>query len=112
MSFYADCRAEREGKLVIENTNGYVLYSFGKNHLKGICLIEEIYVAPQVRRRHIGKEMVEHVSAIAKKAGYNRVMASVSTVARGAHENMMFVVACGMRLLSSEFNSIYFIKDL
>ncbi len=108
MSLYADYKREREGKHVIESDHGFIVYSKEKD-----CFyIEDIYVIPSRRRTRAATEMADWVCALAKEAGFKKIMGSVVPSVNGANISLRTLMAYGMRLHSAQNNIIFFQKDL
>ena len=108
MSLFADYKFEREGKHLIENDHGFAVYSFNKE----VCYIEDIYVKPDDRKTGAAREMADWISNLAKGRGCKRLMGSVSPSANSSHASLLVLVAYGMTLHSSQYDMVYFSKEL
>lgn len=108
MSLYADYIKEREGKLVVENENGFIKYSIDGE----LLYIEDIYIVPAKRRSNLATEMADFVVDIGKAKGCKKLYGSVAAHTPGGHQNMLNLIGYGMRLQSSNNSLIFFVKDI
>ncbi len=109
MSLFADYKAEREGKLVIETEFAFAVYSINKE----ILYLEDVYVVPERRDQDIARELCLFVIKIAKEKGCTRMLGSVDPSCAGAHNSMLALIKHGMKLHSCLPNGlIYFVKDI
>ncbi|MFC1899785.1 GNAT family N-acetyltransferase [Chloroflexota bacterium] len=68
------------------------------------ALVEHLIIDPKYQRRKLGKMLIEHAMAVAKKAGCYKIVVSSNKKRRGAHK---FYRALGFEASSHGF-SIYF----
>lgn len=108
MSLFADYKAEREGKLVIETDKAFAIYSI----VKDSCYIEDIYVSPEFRKAGVAKQMADFISDIAKQKNCKYLFGSVAPSGKGSQESLKILLAYGMRLHSSMSDMVFFVKDL
>jgi glucosamine-phosphate N-acetyltransferase len=58
-------------------------------NLSAVGHIEDVVVDPTMRGKHLGKKLIEHLTAVAKKAGCYKVILDCN------EENMLFYEKCG-----------------
>lgn len=110
MSLYAEYVKEREEKFVIENEEAFCKY--GINEKEKYCYIEDLYVRPESRKSGIGQRMTDFICIIAKNKGCKKVITSMVPSAKGSDYSMKVILKYGFRLRSSDYNVIYFEKEL
>ncbi len=110
MSLYQEYLIEREGVTTFENLSetGFIAYKFIGNE----CHIKDIYVQPDSRHQHIAKYLADEITGRAKYAGCKYLIATVCPGANGCHESMLVILSYGFKLLKSELNLVYFIKEI
>lgn len=99
---------EREDTELLEVKEGYATYKIlGKE-----CLIRDIYVIPEYRRRHAASKIADKICEIAKSKGCSILTGTVCPQANNATTSLNVLIGYGMRLHSSTPSLIYFIKEL
>lgn len=99
---------EREGKEILECPEGFATYRV----LGEECYLIDIYVKPEFRLSGIAKSIANDVCSIAKESGCKWLTGSVSPPAKGSHESLLVLLAYGMKLLRSEKDLVYFVKEI
>lgn len=107
MSLFADFKRDREGKTVIENDDGFIVYKFAKE----ACHVDELYLRSGANRG-LDFEMLDFVSKIAKQNDCKRMFGYVHTATNGAQDVLLMFFTYGMRLHSAENDRINLVKDL
>ena len=108
MSLFADYINERGTKHIVESDKGFATYLFDS----GLCYIEDLYVVPEHRKSGEASRLADEISNIAKKKGCRQLLGSVVPTANGSTDSCKVLFAYGFRLLKTEHNQIWFIKDL
>lgn len=109
MSLFADYIKERENKSIIECEKGFATYSIYSN---GECYLQDIYVAPEYRKQHIGSQMADEVVKIAQEQKCHTLVGSVCIDALGCTESMKAFLSYGMKLSTIRGNIIFLKKDI
>lgn len=107
-SHYAAYTKEKDGREVIENENGFIVYEIKDD----LCYIADIYVIPEKRRRNVASDFAYSVETIAKEKGVKRVLGSVVPTANGATESLKAMLEYGFKLQSSQINFLWLEKDI
>lgn len=108
MSLYAQYIQERENKAIVENDKGFATYHFVQEY----CYIEDIFVLKEYRKSGLAASFADQITEIAKSKNYNKLLGSVDIRANGATESVKVLLAYGFRVLNTETNLIYFVKDI
>lgn len=108
VSNFAAYKLEREGKLVLERSEGFATYEF----LPEGVYIEDIYVAKPFRRSNVAAGMADEICAEAKKRGITQLIGSVDTRAAGATTSVKVLLAYGMEIKTVSGPVIYFVKKI
>jgi ribosomal protein S18 acetylase RimI-like enzyme len=107
-SLWADYLEERLGRTTLEFEHGLIMYSFTDTH----CYIIDIYVKPEHRQKYYASAMADHVSKIAKDAGYTKLLGTVQPTANGSTNSMKALFGYGFKLLSCDSQAIYLEKGI
>jgi GNAT superfamily N-acetyltransferase len=110
MSLYADYVKEREEKQVIENEDAFCKYSISEK--EKYCYLEDLYVRQESRKTGIGQRMTDFICILAKNKGCKKLITSVVPSAKGSQYSMKVILKYGFKLRSSDYNIIFFEKDL
>lgn len=108
MDLFARYKEEREGSIVYKQEYGFLVYSIiGKD-----CVLHEIYVHPDFRRKKIGKHMTDVVLTGAKELGCNIAYCSVSLNPRikGASEAAQAFLWYGFKLSNAGPDGLLWFK--
>lgn len=108
MSLYADYILEREGKLMVEDANGFASFAIANEE----CYIENIYVVPGKRLSGLASKYADQIVEIAKDKGCKYLTGSVKPSANGSTESMKALLGYGFKLLSASHDAIFFIKEI
>lgn len=107
LSLYADYIKERENFKIIETDYAFVSFKF----FDGECYIRDVYVKPEYRKQGVASQLVDAIAALAKdKCKY--LTTSVSPIANGSQDSLNACIAYGFKLLRSDNQLIYLIKEL
>lgn len=109
MSHFANYIKEREDKDTIESEKGFATYKIYDN---GECYLQDVYVAPEFRGKHVAYEMADKVSDIAKQHDCHTLLGSVCMDDKNASKNMMVWLKYGFLLYKNMGNMVFFKKDL
>lgn len=107
-SLYGRYIKERENKYIIEDEIGFVTFKFESDY----CYIVDLYVLPEHRKSHVASSYADKVAEIAKKAGYDKLLGTVSPQANKSTESIEILIAYGFKLLQSDHNLLYFTKEI
>lgn len=107
-SIYAQYAKERAGRETIESEFGFATYTIYKDHV----YIEDVFIVPEHRKSKICIGYVNDICKLAKKSGVDKVVTSVSPLARGATVSIKVILALGFELLNSTNDLIYFSKRI
>jgi Acetyltransferase (GNAT) family len=105
---YAEYLKEREGKNVLENEHGFVVFKY----FDEFTYIIDIYVKPEMRKSHVASVLANEVCAISKALGKKQILGSVDVRANGATDSLKVLLAYGMHVDSIDGQVIYFKKDI
>lgn len=108
MSLYADYVKERGVFNIVELEQGFATYRINGAE----CYIEDIYVVPEARNKHIATLLADRISEEAKEKGCRYLTGSVMPTANKSTESTKVLLAYGFKLLRAENNAIYFIKEI
>jgi len=108
MSLWKDYLLEQRNEHVLETEDGFVTYKFFPTE----CYIVDIYVKPDKRQKGIAGKMADKVADIARERNVKYLTGSVATNMPTAHTSMLVLLGYGMKLLRSEGNMVYFVKEL
>lgn len=108
MSHYSEYVKEREGFETLEISAGFATYLIQGQE----CYIRDIYVKPELRKDNVASLMADKISLIAKEKGCRYLLGTVSPVAKGATESLKVLVNYGFKILKSDTQLIYFVKEL
>lgn len=106
---WADYLRERSGKEVLQDPNGFTVYSFPGD---GICYIEDNWVVPEFRKSGVAKKMADKIVIEAKERGCDTLLGSVDMTSKAPGMNMKVLLAYGMEPYLTEGKLIYFRKDI
>lgn len=109
MSLYGQYIKERTNKHILENDNGFVVYSYPQPQ---VVYIEDIFVNSDNRSNHLATEMANQVIAEAKDKGCIKALGSVVPSANNSTISLKVLLAYGMSLDSATNDFILFKKDL
>ncbi len=113
MSLYGDYLKSREGKEIIEDENGFAVYSFGNLGTEGSYVyLSDIYVVPEKRKLGLATSYADEVARIAYTEGVSKMIGSVDATTNGATDSLKILLAYGMRLSFIDGNVIYFEKEI
>lgn len=110
MSLYGQYIQERENKGIVESEHGFATYKLFPDLQE--CYIEDIYVVPEQRKSDLATDMADEISNVAKSKGYKFLTGSVVPSNNNSTASLKVLLAYGFKLLRSETNLIYFIKEL
>lgn len=108
LSLYGQYIKEREGKSILEKDYGFATYVINGQE----CYIEDIYVVPEMRKKHVASELANEVVEIAKAKGCTVLTGTVSPTAKGATESLKVLLAYGFQLHSCRPDLIIFAKEI
>lgn len=112
MKLYADYLKERKLYEVISDDFGFATYGHMEVDGGPAIYIEELYVAPEWRKKGIASKYADEIAKKAKEMGINKILGSVSPTCIGAHESMLILIAYGFKLHSCVNDLIYFVKEI
>ena len=107
-SNFAKYIKERENKEVIEDEYGFATYLYENDYV----YIEDIYVIPEKRKDKIASKYADAIALEAKELGYNKMLGSVVPSSPNSTISLKVLLGYGFKLLSSQENMIYFIKEI
>ena len=103
-SNWANYLREREGKFVLERSEGFAIYTF----IEKYCYIEDIYVAPEFRGSNVLPELMQEITTLALSKGYKWLLGSVDTKDKRASQNMAIHLHYGFKVLHNDSSLTYF----
>jgi GNAT superfamily N-acetyltransferase len=113
---YARYLRETLGHEIHEDPEGRGFLTYGFDCIPGVdfphCYIQEIFVAPEHREKHIAANMADHVAALARACGKHVLFGSVCGTAKNPDRSLKVLMAYGMQLYSIGDNVIYMAKGL
>lgn len=109
MSLYADYLRERTDDCIVETEHGFATYRFLPNDT---VYIIDIYVVPEMRRKHYASNLADEIVRLAKARGCKRVIGTVVASAHGSDNSIKTLQGYGMKLQSHDASCIVFGKDI
>ena len=108
MSLYAKYIQERDGKHIIEDDRGFVVYSFRQDAV----YVEDIYILPEFRHSGLAREMTDQVAVIAKEKGLKKLLGSVVVGNSHTEYNLIGYIKYGFKVDSCSNNFILLTKEI
>lgn len=99
---------EREGFDSILRDEGFISYRIQGDE----CLIYDIFVSLDYRKKRIATELAEQVEKIAINSGCKYLSGTVIPTAKNSTESARFILSYGMKIHAAIPNAIVFRKDL
>jgi ribosomal protein S18 acetylase RimI-like enzyme len=114
VNLWAEYLRERLGKLVLERDAGFAVYQYVVWDGVPAVYIEEIYVSPASRRKHVAVEMADAIVEEARAKGCQTLVGSVLPSANGATRSCQGLIAYGMSVAQVDPSSklIIFLKPI
>lgn len=109
MSIFGDYVKERKNRNIIENEYGFITYGFTS---KDECYLEDMYICPQFRRNKHGTALVNELFKKAKENSSKVVYTTIVPTTNGSSESLLSSLQYGFKLLRSEPNVIFLIKEV
>lgn len=109
-SLYSKYIKERENVHIIETPEGFVTYKYFPDQSE--CYVLDIYVIPNKRNLDIASTLLDQISKDAKVLGYKFLTSSVVPSTNNSTGSLRFHLAYGFKLLRSEDDKIWIIKEL
>lgn len=110
---YFDYLREREPEMgILEKDQGFALYKELSYYGERAVYIQDIYVHPDFRDQDIASQMSEEIQEIARQDGIKYLLGTVVPSAKGSHASMQVLIAHGMKLVSSENDLLWFVKEI
>jgi len=95
-------------RFVHEDTNGFLTYTI----INGICILEEIYVKPESRRKGIASQYYDLAYDVAREASCDSLRGSIVIGTIGAEDSMKCLFKNGYKLDFNNGNVIYLKKEI
>lgn len=105
---YANYIKERLDRGYYESEHGFATYKISGQE----CYIIDIYVEPGFRKTDEASSMADAIVEIAKDAGCKYLTGSVAPSANGSTASIKVLFGYGFRVLRSENDFIWFIKEI
>jgi len=99
---------ERQGVESLIRDDGFATYKITGEE----CYIQDIWVHGDHRKKGIASEMADDIARIAITNGCKRLVGSVDTTTKGAHESVLILLAYGFKVHSAVQCGIFFRKEL
>ena len=109
MSLFGDYIKERGNREILEEEYGFVTYVFSS---KEECYLEDMYIVPKYRRQKYASKLADKLFVIAKEHGMKSVYTTVVPSTNGSNESLAGCLQYGFKLLKTEPNLIYLIKEV
>lgn len=107
-SLFGQYIAEREGKEIVEDANGFATFFY----INDGVYIQDLYVNPDFRQSGAASKYADQIAEIAKAKGYKKMYGSVVPSLKSSTTSLKILFAYGFRLDSSERNAIIVVKDI
>jgi hypothetical protein len=107
-SLYAQYIHERENIETFETES----YFFTHKVIEDELHIYEIFVVPEQRHTMATKEMMDRIELLANEKRVKYIVSTVIPGTNNAEKSMLVQFRYGMKLLRSEENKIYLVKEL
>ena len=99
---------ERENLDSLIREEGFAAYRIAGEE----CYIRDIWVHPDYRKKGLASEIADDIARIAIAKGCKYLTGSVDTMAHGAHQNVLVLLAYGFKIHSAVQYGIFFRKML
>jgi hypothetical protein len=109
MSLYKEYIEEITHGYVLETGKGFITYVFPDDDT---CYIKDIYISPQYRKSHEGKQLGYTIQEIAVAKGCKYLLGSVVPSANGSTQSLKILLSFGYQLFSASPDFILFRKEL
>lgn len=108
LSHYGQYIKERQGTEILENEHGFFTYKISGEE----CYIIDIFIKKEARRKNIGTEMADNITAIAKESGCKYLTGTCFPSTNGATESIKAMFSYGFKLHSCVEDKIILIKEI
>lgn len=107
-TLYAKYIKERCGREVFENEHGFITYQ-----IKGEeCFLADMCIEPSKRGSRIFKDMIDHLTRIAKGSGCKVVTATIYMADAGKEHSISSALKVGFKILRAENGVILLGKEV
>lgn len=110
IDFFTDYINERLGKQTFKTDKGFVIYYFCGD---ATCFLEDLYVAPEFRRKKAATDLADEITRIARAKGCVQLVCTVFPLATNATDSLKAILSYGFELSHiTKDGLIMFTKDL
>lgn len=108
MSLFGQYISEREGKEIVEDSQGFATYFYVNDGV----YIENIFVDKDFRHSGIASKYADQIAKIAKDKGFSKMYGSVRPSANGSTPSLKVLLSYGFSLHSSAVDAIVMVKEI
>lgn len=108
MTHWANYYKERFGRDSIEEDWGFISFTLNPP----ICVLEDIYVVPEHRRKYMGDEILGRLEVLAKQNKCSKMIAQIWANDTGAHNTIRAAIAVGFRIQNADNGRIIISKEI
>ena len=101
-----------DGKSVIHNETGFIVYWIRGEGKDREVYIEDIYTRPEFRLTKSAAKLADQVAVIAKENGCTYMTGSVVPSANNSTISLKMMIGYGFELAGSQDNFIWFSKEI
>lgn len=99
---------ETEGHVVIEEAYGFIRFSI----VPPVCLVHDLYVVPEERRKGYAWELADRTAKIARDAGCVEMWSEIGLKSKTCDGAMLANLAYGFKLRDTSGKFILMSKDI
>lgn len=108
MSLWAKYISERQGHRIIESDHAFVSYNVQGDKI----YLEDLYVAPEHRKRGVAQGLMSSLEKIGKEHGCKALITTTSTKTKGATYSLFVSIKYGLKVFKSDENYVWLYKEL
>lgn len=108
MDLFKQYLAEREGKQVLENKTGFIIYKLFEKE----CFIADMFILPENRSSQALSLFINELVGIAKKHGCECITANIHVADSANQKTLRAALKMGFNIFAANNNVIMISKDL
>lgn len=105
---YAKYIFEKAGIQLIEWEHSFITYSIEGD----VCMIHDLWVDIEHRRKGIAWEMADYVTIIAKENGCKKLVSTLMVHSNGCNEALKTQMAYGFKIIGSDSEKLYLAREI
>lgn len=105
---YAEYIFEKAGIQLIEWDHSFITYSIEGD----VCMIHDLWVDSEYRRKGIAWNMADYVTIIAKENGCKKLVSTLMVHSNKSDEALKSQLAYGFKLIGSDSEKLYLAREI